>query len=132
MNSNAGDIINDQVTYSLQSNHTIQLPKEFRLEMNFLYRGPAASGLYHMAAMSRLDIGVRKSFFKKKIDFSVNVSDVYKGYQFLWSATIPGQVNDFDQYLRFRNIGATLRYNFSKGQKVEIKKRAVVEEINRT
>ncbi len=46
---------------------------------------------------------------------------------------IGGQVNDFDQYFRVRTIGVSLRYNFSKGQKVEQKRRSSgVEELNRT
>lgn len=125
--------VNDQLFYMLQSNHTIQLPKEFRMELNFLYRGPAAAGLYHMAPMSRLDIAFKRSFLKKKFDVSVNANDIYKGFRFFWTTDINGNVNEFNQYFRFRTIGLTLRYNFSKGLKVDTKNRSnSLEELNRT
>jgi outer membrane receptor protein involved in Fe transport len=126
-----GRHINEQLFYMLQSNHTIQLPKAFRMELNLLYRGPAASGLYHMAAMSRVDVAFKRSFLKKKLDLSVNANDLFKGYRFLWTTDIAGNVNEFDQYMRFRNVGLTLRYNFSKGQKVEERRRNSLEEVNR-
>ncbi|HEY1114662.1 MAG TPA: TonB-dependent receptor [Chitinophagaceae bacterium] len=131
LTDNNGRHINDQLFYMLQSNHTIQLPKQLRMELNLLYRGPAASGLYHMAAMSRVDIAFKRSFLKKKFDLSVNANDLFKGYRFLWTTDIAGNVNEFDQYMRFRNVGLTLRYNFSKGQKVEERRRNSLEEVNR-
>ncbi len=133
MMSNQGQVVNDQVFYMLQSNHTILLPKSFRMELNLLYRGPAASGLYHMAAMHRVDVAFKKSFLNKKLDVSVNANDLFKGMRYFWTTDIGNNVNEFDQYFRFRSIGLTLRYNFSKGQKVDTKRRSTnVEEVNRT
>jgi hypothetical protein len=132
MLSNNGLLTNDQLFFMFQSNHTILLPKDIRMELNFLYRGPAASGLYHMASMNRLDIAFKKSFFKKKFEVSVNANDIFKGYRFLWTTDINGNINEFDQYFRFRSLGLSLRYNFSKGQKVDTKRRTAVEELNRT
>ncbi|HYH13946.1 MAG TPA: TonB-dependent receptor [Flavisolibacter sp.] len=132
MQSNNGQLENDQLFYMFQSNHTIQLPKEIRMELNLLYRGPAASGLYHMAAMHRVDVAFKKSFLKKKLDLSVNANDLFKGYRFFWTTDINGNVNEFDQYFRFRNVGFTIRYNFSKGKKINVKQRnASVDEVNR-
>jgi len=133
MMSNQGQIVNDQVFYMLQSNHTISLPKSFRMEVNLLYRGPAASGLYHMAAMHRVDVAFRKSFLNKKLDVSVNANDLFKGFRYLWTTNIGRNVNEFDQYFRWRSIGVTFRYNFSRGLKVDTKRRSTtVEEVNRT
>ncbi|MGV3658493.1 MAG: outer membrane beta-barrel protein [Chitinophagaceae bacterium] len=126
-----GPLENDQVFYMLQSNHTIQLPKDFRMEVNMMYRGPAANGLYIMASMHRVDVALKKSFLKKKLDLTVNGNDLFKGMRYLWTTDINGNVNDFDQYFRFRSISATLRYNFSRGQKVETKTRSTIEEVNR-
>jgi hypothetical protein len=132
LTDNNGLHINDQLFYMLQSNHTIQLPKAFRMELNVLYRGPAASGLYHMAPMSRVDIALKRSFFNKKLDLTLNGNDLFKGYRFLWTTDIAGNVNEFNQYFRFRSVGFTVRYNFSKGQKVEERRRSnSLEEVNR-
>lgn len=132
MGSNNGYLENKGWFFMIQSNHTIQLPKDFRVEMNILFRGPAASGLYHMASMHREDLAFRKSFNKKKFDLSVNVTDIFKGMRYYWTTNIGGNVNEFDQYFRLRTVGFTLRYNFSKGGKVNVKQRSSVEELNRT
>ena len=126
-----GPLENDQLFYMIQSNHTIQLPKDIRMEVNMMYRGPAANGLYIMASMHRVDVALKKSFLKKKLDLTVNGNDLFKGMRYLWTTDINGNINDFDQYFRFRSIGATLRYNFSRGQKVETKTRSSIEEVNR-
>ena len=126
-----GPLQNDQVFYMLQSNHTILLPANIRMELNLMYRGPAANGLYIMDAMHRVDVAFKRSFLKKKLDLTINGNDLFKGMRYLWTTDIGGNVNDFDQYFRFRSIGATVRYNFSRGQKVETKTRSTIEEVNR-
>lgn len=133
MQSNLGLVENDQLFAMLQTNHTIQLPRQVRMELNVLLRGPAASGLYHMKSMSRVDVAFKRSFLNKKFELSVTGSDLFKGYRFFWTTNINGNVNDFNQYFRFRGVGVSLRYNFSKGQKVDLKKRNnSLEELNRT
>ena len=128
-----GPLVNSQVFLMLQSNHTLQLPLNIRLELNLLYRGPAASGLYHMASMHRVDVAFKRSFLKKKLDLTVNANDLFKGFRYYWTTDIGGNVNEFNQYFRWRSVGATLRYNFSKGQKVDTKRRNnSLEEMNRT
>ena len=133
MQTNLGEVVNDQLSAMLQSNHTILLPKDIRMEANVLLRGPAANGLYIMAPMHRFDLAFKKSFLKKKLDVTVNVVDLFKTFQYLWTTDIAGNVNEFDQYFRVRVIGASLRYNFSRGQKVEQKRRGTgADEVNRT
>jgi outer membrane receptor protein involved in Fe transport len=124
-------LVNDQLFYYIQSAHTILLPKDFRTEATFLYRGPAAAGLYHQQAMYRIDLAFNKSFGKKKFDVAVNINDLTKGWRFRWAANYGGNVNEFDQYLRWRTIGVTLRYKFSKGQKAEVRQRTGPDELNR-
>jgi hypothetical protein len=123
---------NTQFFYMAQSNHTIGLFKDIRMELNLLYRGPAISGLYRIKPMNRVDLGFKKSFLNKKLDLSVNAPDIFKSYRLRFDTNINGNVNNFDQYFRSRTIGASLRYNFSKGQKVDIRKSSGVEEVNRT
>jgi hypothetical protein len=55
------------VSVALQSMHTIQLPKKFRLELHLSYRSPRVSGLYHMGTMTRVDAGLKKSFCNQKV-----------------------------------------------------------------
>lgn len=130
-NSNNGMLENDQLTLWFQTIHTITLPKDLRVEMTFMYRSAAASGLYHMASIHRFDLAFKKSLMKKKIDLTVNANDIFKGFRYYWKTDINGNVNDFDQYFRLRTVGISLRYNFSKGQKASVKQRNAVEELNR-
>jgi hypothetical protein len=126
-------LVNAKLYYSLQSMHTVMLPKEYRFEVTFLYQGPAAYGLYQIAPRSRLDIGVKKSFFNKKLDLTLNAVDVYKGQRLRFKTDINGNINDFDQYLRPQNFNINLRFHFSRGGKVDVKRRNTnLEEVNRT
>lgn len=126
------DIVNDRATYYVQSNHTFLLPRDFRMEMNVWYRGKAASGLYIVDPMWRMDIGIKKSLFKKKLDLTITGNDLFKGVRYKFATDINGNVNDFDQYFRWRSVGVSLRYNFSKGQKVDTRRRNTnVEEAGR-
>ena len=132
MNSNLGLVENDQLFAMLQTNHTILLPRQIRMELNILLRGPAASGLYHMGSMHRVDIAFKRSFLNKKFDLTLNATDIFKGFRYYWTTNINGNKNDFDQYFRIRTVGVSLRYNFHKGQKVDLKSRSSIEELNRT
>ncbi|MES2777358.1 MAG: TonB-dependent receptor [Bacteroidota bacterium] len=128
---NNESLVNDQLFYYIQSAHTILLPKDFRTEATFLYRGPAAAGLYHQKAMYRIDMAFSKLFLNKKLELALNITDLTKGWRFRWAANYGGNVNEFDQYLRWRTFSLTLRYKFSKGQKAELKQRSGPDELNR-
>jgi hypothetical protein len=122
---------NAQLFYSLQSNHTILLPHALRMEMSLLYRGPAANGLYDQSAMWRADVAFKRSFKNKKFDAALNVSDIFNSFRVKRTVTLGQSISDFDQTFRMRVITLSLRYNFSKGQKVEQRKTAAVEEVER-
>jgi outer membrane receptor protein involved in Fe transport len=127
-----GALKNEQLFFSLQSAHTLLFKNNFRGEATFLFRSAAASGLYHQRAMYRIDLAASKSFSKKKFEVALNINDVTKGWRFLWTTDIGGNVNEFNQYLRWRTFTLSLRYNFSSGQKVNIRQRSGPEELNRT
>lgn len=130
--SDGSEVLNRQWTFLFQSVHTLVLPKNFRVEMTALYRGPAASGLYHLEAYTRIDMAVKKSILKKKVDLSLNGADIFKTHRLIWKANYNGNVNEFNQYLRFRAFTFTARYNFSKGLKVNNRKTSTLDELNRT
>ncbi|GAA4337683.1 TonB-dependent receptor [Flaviaesturariibacter amylovorans] len=123
--------VNENVFVMLQSNHTLQLPRGIRAELNGRYVGPGLTGLYQMEAYFRLDVALRKSFTKAGLDLSVNAGDVFNTHRLRFNTNIDGNINNFDQMLRFRNLNVTLRYNFRKGVKVEEQRRRNVEELNR-
>lgn len=126
-------IVNDQVFYMVQSNHNILLPLNLKMEVNAVYRGPAASSLYRIAPMWWVHAAFKKSFMDERLDLSLNFNDIFKTYRLVFTTDISGNVNDFDQYFRNRTVGLTLRYNFSKGEKFDAKRRNnSLDELNRT
>lgn len=131
LNTDTTQQTNAQLYFSVQSNHTILLPQSIRMELNLVYRGPAASGLYKQAAMTSVNVGFKRAFLKKKFEAAVNVSDIFKGTSLVRKATIGNSTSDFDQYFRARSVSISLTYTFSKGQKVEEKRRAAVDELDR-
>ncbi|QHL85998.1 TonB-dependent receptor [Nibribacter ruber] len=125
-------VVNSQFLYMLQSSHNILLPMGIQLEVNAAGRGPGVSGLYKVGAMWWVHAGLKKSFLDKKLDLSVNVNDIFRSYRLRFDTTIGQNINNFDQYLYQRTLGVTLRYKFSKGQKVEQRKTNSLDELNRT
>jgi hypothetical protein len=82
--------------------------------------------------MHWVGVAFKKSILKEKLDVAVNVNDLFKGYRYRFSTNINSNINEFDQYFRFRSVGVSLRYNFSRGEKVETKRRnSSLEELNR-
>lgn len=127
-------LVNDQLSYTIQSNHNILLPKELRLEVNATYQGPAVYALYIVEPRWWVNLGLKKSFFDDKLDLTINANDIFKSQRLIIAALVgEGNVNDFNQYFRNRNVGLTLRYNFSRGQKLEERRRNnSLDELNRT
>lgn len=131
LNTDTTQQINAQLFLSLQSNSTILLPKALRMELNLAYRSRAAAGIYKQKAMTRVDVAFKRTFFKNKLDAAMNVSDIFKGWRNLTTATIGNNTSDYDQYFRPRAVSFSMTYKFSKGQKVEERKKAKVEEEDR-
>lgn len=125
-------IIKDQVYYSLQSNHNIQLPLGFRGEINAGYRGPSVWGLYRFEKQWWVNLGLKKSFLEEKVDLSINANDIFRSRISVNNVNIGENINQFNQYFFSRSIGLTLRYRFSKGAQFDGQRRNnELEEVNR-
>ncbi len=123
---------NDQVHYMAQSNHNILLPRNLKLEVNAGYRGPGAYGIYIVDSQWWVNLGVKRSFLNDKLDVTLNANDIFKGMRIKIS-TVGRNVHEFDQYFRARSVGINLRYNFSRGDKFDPKRRNnSLDEVNRT
>ncbi|RIV17257.1 TonB-dependent receptor [Fibrisoma montanum] len=130
---NQTSIANDRLFYMIQSNQTIQLPFDLRAEVNGSYRGPTAYGLYFVDSQWWIHLALKKTFLNKALDLSLNANDIFKGQRIKTATVVDRNVNEFDQYFRARTIGVTLRYKFSRGQKVDESRRSnSLEELNRT
>ena len=129
---NENKLVNEQVFFSGQSNHNIQLPKNIRLEVNAGYQGPSAYGLYKIEQNWWVDAGVKRSFLKNQLDISMNVTDIFRTRKVIGAANFDGNINAFDQYFGMQSFRINLRYRFNRGEKFEMKRRNnSLEELRR-
>lgn len=123
---------NKQLNYYAQTTQNIQLPQKVKLEVNGFFQGPFAYALYRISPLWGIDVGLKRSFLDDKLEFSVNVNDIFRGQQIIGKANYNGNINEFDQYFGSRSLRVNLRYRFNKGAKFEEKKRNTnLEELNR-
>jgi hypothetical protein len=123
---------NEQLSFNAQSNHNIQLPQNIKMELNAGYQGPSAYGLYKIEQNWWLDAGLKRSFLKNQLDFSLNVTDIFRTRKVIGAANFDGNVNAFDQYFGMQSFRVNLRYRFSRGEKFDLKRRNVnLEELRR-
>ncbi len=123
---------NKQLFYALTSNHFINLPFKTRMELGMTFRGPGASGLYHIHSSYWVNTGLKRSFVKDKLDLSLAFTDIFKTNRLYFTTNIAGNVNDFDQYFRNQVLSFTARFRFSKGLKTDAQRTLNVEELKRT
>ena len=123
---------NNETFFMAQTTNNFQLPKDVKFELSAAYQGPLAHGLYKIESQWWIDAGVKKSFMDKKLDVSLNVTDIFKTRQVVGSANFDGNINFFDQYFSAQSFRVNVRYMFNKGEKFEMKNRNTsLEELNR-
>ncbi|AKD04554.1 outer membrane beta-barrel family protein [Pontibacter korlensis] len=123
---------NEQLTFSVQSSHHVQLPKEVRLELNAAYQGPVAYGMYHIDANWGIDAGLKRSFFNDKLDVGLSITDIFKTRRIKGGTNINGNIIASKQYTGSQSFRVNLRYRFSKGAEFKASKRNVnLDEVNR-
>ncbi|MBC5992220.1 outer membrane beta-barrel family protein [Pontibacter cellulosilyticus] len=125
-------LANEQVSFMLQSNHALQMPKSIRLELNAAYQGPAAYGLYRVNASWGVDAGLKRSFMNDKLDVSMSVTDIFKTKRMAGTINIDGNKIKADQYRGTQSFKISLRYRFSKGSEFKANKKSTnLDEVNR-
>ncbi|GAB2536186.1 TonB-dependent receptor domain-containing protein [Rufibacter soli] len=124
--------VNKQFSYSLNSNHNLQLPKKIKLELNAGFQGPQAYGLYIIEKNWWLDAGIKRSFLKDQLETSLSVTDIFRTRKVVGSANLGENINAFDQYFGAQSVKINFRYRFNKGESFEMKRRNTsLEEMNR-
>ena len=102
------------------------------MEVNVGYQGPRVYGLYRIKENWGVDVGLKRSFMKDKLDINLNFTDIFRTRWFRGSTDVNGNTTNIDQYFAQRSIIIGLRYRFNKGDKFEMKKRnSNLEELNR-
>lgn len=124
---------NEQVFYMLQSTQNLSLPGNYNVEINAAFVGPQAWGLYQSQPQWWLDLGIKKSFLKEKLDITLNLTDMFRSRRLIANSNRDGNINELRQYRSNQSIAVNLRYRFSKGHKIEYQERELdLEELQRT
>jgi outer membrane receptor protein involved in Fe transport len=80
--------LSNDVSWQLRLNNIFNLPKDFQVQLSANYRSPiltlnsrgfesGGAGQGRMSAIWGVDIGIRKSFFKKSLTVSLRASDIF-------------------------------------------------------
>ncbi|WP_347158646.1 TonB-dependent receptor domain-containing protein [Pontibacter chitinilyticus] len=126
-------VVRDQLSVVANTNHTLLLPHNLRLEIGANYQGPMVYGLYQVKDQWWVDAGLKRSFLEDKLSLSLNVADIFRSRVLKVNTELNGNLNSIDQYQGQRGIRLNLRYSFNKGTSFEAKKRNMnLDELNRT
>lgn len=104
--------------------HTFSLRESTKLQVDYRYSSSFKRGLYEFDAMSGLNIGLRQTFVKNKLQVSMLVNDVFnRNYLKNYTSVLNGirQVYNENNSSRFFRISLT--YNFGN-DKVNVKERS--------
>ncbi len=118
--------LSNRVTWQARLNNDFNLPKDFQIQLTANYRSPTltmgsmghesgGAGQGIMSAIWGIDIGLRKSFFKKSLTVSLRVSDIFytrnvnvKSYG---STSYSDYTSMMYRYRDSRQIWLTVTYN---------------------
>lgn len=129
---NGNQVENNATSAFARAGNTFMLPNDFKLELNGDYRSNTVWGLYAIGAQWGIDFAIKKSFLDKRLDASLNLTDIFRTRRFEGSSNFNGNINEISQYFGQQSIGFSLRYRFSKGEEFKARQRNTnLEELNR-
>jgi len=126
-------ITNNVFSWQARSDHSFYLQKDLRFEMGINYRSEFAYGLITYENNWGMDLAIKKSFMKRKLNLTIGSFDVFRTRYVNNSSNINGNINEVKQYFGIQNIRFALSYNFSNGEKFRSKRRGnQLDELKRT
>ncbi|MCW3465975.1 outer membrane beta-barrel family protein [Chitinophaga nivalis] len=101
--------------YTLSGSQVFSLPKGITFDISYLYQSASGNGLYTFKPMGSLDLGIRKSWLKGKLNSRFNFYDVFDTYRYHLTFREKMIINNQLQH-RYGNhkIALTLNYSFGK------------------
>jgi hypothetical protein len=129
---NGNQVENNATSAFARAGNTFMLPNDFKLELNGDYRSNTVWGLYAIGEQWGIDFAVKKSLMNKKLDVSLNITDIFRTRRFEGNSNFNGNINEISQYFGQQSIDFSLRYSFSKGEEFKARQRNTnLEELNR-
>lgn len=112
---------NAQTSYMLRTQHNLNLPKGFKLEMIGMYLGPQIWGQGMIDGFGWVDAGITKSLMKDKVTIAVNGTDLFRTQVIYADIKFAEIDTNFRQYRSNQGVRFTVKYNFSKGESFRVK-----------
>lgn len=112
---------NAQTSYMVRTQHNLNLPKGFKLELIGMYLGPQIWGQGMIDGFGWVDAGITKSIMKDKLTIAVNGTDLFRTQVIYADIKFAEIDTNFRQYRNNQGVRFTLKYNFSKGESFRVK-----------
>jgi hypothetical protein len=123
------NISNEYVTYGMNVNSNLRLPRNINIQMNGHYRSPRVTPQGTAKAMNGVDIGIRKEMLKNNaLAISLNLSDVLNTEQYSSHFASDAFVQDYSRKRTTRYLRINIRYRFGKMDPNMFKKKKKPEE----
>lgn len=125
------DYKNNTPKVYVQLNNYLTLPADFGITLDFMYTNGGSKNIWKFKPTYALDIGARKSLWKKRIDISLQANDLFQGLIYKYNSRINNvtfyQREDQDR----RNFSISVVYRFNNLKSKYRGKGAANDEIRR-
>lgn len=112
---------NARTSYMLRTQHNLNLPKGFKLELIGMYLGPQIWGQGMIDGFGWVDAGITKSIMKDKLTIAVNGTDLFRTQVIYADIKFADIDTNFRQYRSNQGVRFTVKYNFSKGESFRVR-----------
>jgi len=112
------DLNNSRSTMELNASGQVTLPKEVILEFSGYYLSPFVQGYYRTAAIATANVGLKHSFYDKRLLVKLSMNDVFNSYRVKNTALFADQRLYLEQTFNTRFVSLGLTYKISKGAKI--------------
>lgn len=113
------DYSNNTPQVYAQSNNYLSLPAGFTFIVDYMYNNGGSIGIYKYKPYHSLNLGLQKSFFKERLDVSLNANDLFRTMVYEYDSRIANirfyQREDQDE--RYFSVGIIYRFNKMKANK---------------
>lgn len=101
-----------KIGWSVTSENTFTLPKDYQLSLSGDYYGPSLSGLFQTLATYQIDFGLKKTFMDKKATLSLKIRDIFDTARFKGILQYNNVNTYWENEWQSRMISAGFSYKF--------------------
>lgn len=99
-------------SWSVSTDNTITLPKNYSLSIYAYYDSPNVSGLFHSLESSQVNVGAKKIFWRKNATLAFKVNDVFNNSKFRANLQYNNVKTFWQNEWESRKVSLTFTYKF--------------------